>query len=81
MTTGRRASDWLPAPTRNTADNGDERRGDRRALDRRAPRRRIDTLFAASLINQVSPQDEQQPTAPYAKGKIVRAGLISDTRA
>lgn len=81
MTTGRRASDWLPAPNRFGPEQSDERRRERRALDRRAKRSRLDTLFAASLINQVSPSADATPASPYNQTKRSRAGLISDTRA
>lgn len=50
MITGRRASDWLstaPGP-------GERRETDRRGEERRAPRRRLDPMFAATLVNQVA---------------------------
>ena len=63
MITGRRASDWL-RDTAKTQASDDERRGDdRRAADRRAPRRRIDPLFAATLLNQLAP-----PSTDYVQG-------------
>ena len=76
MITGRRASDWL----RDTAPAqacDDERRGaDRRACDRRAPRRRIDPLFAATLLNQLAPPvtnyvDGYRPASTAACGSLV----------
>ena len=65
MITGRRASDWLRhATSGNQGEGDDQRRGsDRRALDRRAPHRRIDPLFAATLLNQITP-----PAAPFIQG-------------
>lgn len=83
MPTGRRASDWLTNETRDAGGEtyGYERRAaDRRTGDRRAPRRRIDTLFAASLINQVKPQAEPPPMRPYADANKIRCGILGDYR-
>ncbi len=60
---GRRASDWLNA----SPQGEDARRSERRAQDRRAPRRSIDPLFAATLVNHVAPK-----TTDYVHG--YRAG-------
>jgi len=81
--TGRRATDWLKSPAiagpsgRARGNNRDDDRSgwDRRAGDRRTPRRSIDTLFAASLINQIAPAAETAPRNPYAAPRIVRAGI------
>lgn len=62
--------------------NCDERRnGDRRANARRAPRRWLDPMFAATLVNQVAPAE-----TPYARGYAaqpskLRAGIVVNVRA
>ncbi len=77
--TGRRATDWLKSPAiagpSGRARDDDRSGWDRRAGDRRAPRRAIDTLFAASLINQIAPAAEVTAHNPYAVPRIVRAGI------
>ena len=68
MITGRRASDWLrvTASAQNGTSGEDERQGlDRRATDRRAPRRRLDPLFMASLVNQIMPGGAAPPVFAY----------------
>ena len=78
MTFGRRASDWLKD---DAAVPAGERRGtERRSTDRRAPGRRLDTLFAAHLINQVRPAADTLAGDPYAAARTVRAGLLMNTR-
>ncbi len=48
----------------------------RRASDfAQAPRRPIDTLFAATLINQVSPHADTLARSPYEAPRAVRAGI------
>lgn len=72
---GRRTSDWL-----ENARNADERAGaDRRAEDRRAPRRKLDPLFAATLVNQIAPQATTKTGAYPASGP--RAGIRVNLRA
>jgi hypothetical protein len=77
--TGRRATDWLKSPAiagPSGRDQREERSGwDRRANDRRAPRRSIDTLFAASLINQIAPAQDTLARCPYAAARTVRPGI------
>jgi hypothetical protein len=83
MITGRRATDWLAEARCSTSgQGGDTRRGsERRANDRRAPRRTIDTLFAASLINQIEPDASAPAANPYrAISARIRAGIITDGR-
>ncbi|MGE0596430.1 MAG: hypothetical protein AB7P07_08690 [Hyphomonadaceae bacterium] len=74
MISGRRDSDWLP---KTSAAQSDERRG----ADRRAPRRPIDPLFAATLVNQIAPAEE--PCALlYPKARpLVRPGVVVNVRA
>lgn len=60
---------------------GERRGGDRRAGDRRAPRRPLDTLFAATLINQLAAPPETPPRTPYAGQRRVRAGIWRDLSA
>ncbi len=76
MITGRRSTDWLAAAPQADDADGERRAHDRREGDRRAPRRRIDTLFTATLINQVSPDQQTLAACPYAKAKLPRAGMI-----
>jgi len=77
--TGRRATDWLKSPAiagpAGRARNDDRSGWDRRAGDRRAPRRSIDTLFAASLINQITPAAETAAHNPYAAPRVIRPGI------
>jgi hypothetical protein len=79
MITGRRASDWLRAPSQDESQGEEERCGsDRRATDRRAPRREIDPLFAATLLRHLAP-----PAAYYVDGyrtptpTIRRGGVVN----
>ncbi len=78
MITGRRASDWLrdTAEAQSQDGNGECRGGDRRALDRRAPRRRIDPLFAATLLNQIAPGGCDYVHGYGAKASEGRSGAI-----
>jgi hypothetical protein len=76
MITGRRSTDWLAAAPQAEDASGERREHDRRQSDRRAPRRRLDTLFAATLINQVTPSEDTLAACPYAKAKTPRAGMI-----
>lgn len=66
---------------RYVEEPGDSRRGDRRSTDRRAPRRYLDPLFAATLVNQIA-----KPEASFVQGyrdqpKRIRAGIAFDVRA
>jgi hypothetical protein len=76
---GRRASDWLPFTPKRESDG--ERRGeDRRAGDRRAPKRRIDPLFAATLLNQIVPEEASCPLEPYrARPPLPRPGVVTNS--
>lgn len=78
MITGRRSTDWLAATPQADDASGARRRQDRRQGDRRAPQRRIDTLFAATLINQLSPDRQTLAACPYAKAQQPRPGEILD---
>lgn len=64
MITGRRSTDWLSREDAPPSE-GERRAQDRRSLDRRAPRRPLDPLFAATLVNQVGAQEDKTP-APRA---------------
>lgn len=66
---------------RYVEEPGDSRRGDRRNADRRAPRRFLDPLFAATLVNQVA-----KPETSFVQGyadqpKRIRAGIAFDLKA
>lgn len=55
-------------------ETGERRRSDRRAQDWRTPRRPLNTLFAATLVNQIAPQaTTSQRAYPGAPGP--RAGI------
>jgi hypothetical protein len=62
-------------------EEGDRRGADRRCTDRRAPRRWLDPLFAATLVNQVA-----KPETIYSKGYVettprLRSGIVVNVRA
>jgi len=55
---------------------GEQRQGDRRAANRRAPRAKLDTMFAATLINHVT-----APEAPHANAyaaPTLRVGIVAN---
>ncbi|MBL8551509.1 MAG: hypothetical protein JNJ73_16100 [Hyphomonadaceae bacterium] len=86
--TGRRASDWLAfTPKRESDERGPNsgscrRDADRRATDRRGPRRKVDPLFCATLLNQIHPADDIVPTLPYrADPAPIRPGILTNLRA
>ena len=81
MITGRRATDWLAGASSPRSDAEGRRGQDRRSNDRRAPRRRFDPLFAATLINQITPGEAAAPQPYAAAPRGVRAGLAFDFRA
>jgi len=70
-----------PIPLRYVEEPGSRRQGDRRSADRRAPRRWLDPLFAATLVNQIA-----KPETPYVHGydaepRRLRAGIAFDVKA
>ena len=70
-----------PIPLRYAKEAGERRDADRRSTDRRAPRRWLDPLFAATLVNQIAPAETQ-----YARGYVTaprgpRPGIVVNTRA
>ena len=78
MITGRRSKDWTNAPFSN---NGEERRGqDRRDNDRRAPRRHIDPLFVATLVNHIAPAETAFPPAYAPAAAVPRRGALVNFR-
>jgi hypothetical protein len=81
MITGRRSTDWLRAAPAQAGGEGERRDGDRRANDRRAPRRRIDPLFAATLINQVTPTSAFVPAAYEPAPPALRRGVVVNFKA
>jgi hypothetical protein len=70
-----------PIPLRYVEEPGDTRRGDRRTTDRRAPRRWLDPLFAATLVNQIAPAETPCVHGYAAKAPALRAGIAFDVRA
>jgi hypothetical protein len=68
-------------PLNYVEEPGGRRQGQRRTTDRRAPRRWLDPLFAATLVNQVA-----RPETPYTRGysatpRAIRAGIAFDVKA
>jgi hypothetical protein len=70
-----------PIPLRYVEEAGSRRGGDRRATDRRAPRRWLDPLFAATLVNQVAPAETQYARGYAAPKSKLRAGIVVNVRA
>ncbi|PZO50949.1 MAG: hypothetical protein DCF16_12150 [Alphaproteobacteria bacterium] len=70
-----------PIPLRYVEEPGGSRQGDRRSADRRAPRRWLDPLFAATLVNQIAPAETVYVRAYDAKPRTVRSGIAFDVRA
>jgi len=70
-----------PIPLRYVEEPGDCRQGDRRSADRRAPRRWLDPLFAATLVNQIAPAETSYVRGYDVKPKRLRAGIAFDVRA
>lgn len=73
------------APLRSVMDAdfeeiGEQRRADRRRSDRRGQRARLDTAFAATLINQIAPPEQTHARYETAPRRI-RAGLAFDLKA
>jgi len=81
---GRRASDWLSFPPRLAAEADERGREDRRAEsrrggERRAPKRKIDVLFCATLVNHIAP-DRAAARGVYETARSIRPGIIADRR-
>lgn len=70
-----------PIPLRYVEEPGGRRGGDRRASDRRAPRRWLDPLFAATLVNQVAPAETQYARGYPTPATKLRAGVVVNVRA
>jgi len=62
------------------ADVGDQRRGDRRGRERRAPKRKFDTLFAATLVNHVATPEQPRLQGYTAPAKL-RSGVVVNVEA
>ncbi|MBC7769659.1 MAG: hypothetical protein H7124_12835 [Phycisphaerales bacterium] len=54
--------------------------GEQRRTDRRAPRLRLDTLFAATLVNHVT-QGDVRRVGGYGAAPPLRAGVVVNLRA
>lgn len=70
-----------PIPLHYVEEPGGSRRGDRRSADRRAPRRYLDPLFAATLVNQIAKPETNFVQGYPATPRRVRAGIALDLRA
>jgi hypothetical protein len=68
-------------PLRYVEESGERRAGDRRASDRRAPKRWLDPLFAATLVNQVAPQETAYARGYEPRARGPRPGIVVNTRA
>jgi hypothetical protein len=69
-----------PIPLR-LVEAGDRRGADRRSSDRRAPRRWLDPLFAATLVNQVAPAETHYARGYGEPGYGPRAGIVVNVSA
>lgn len=81
MISGRRATDWLAGPSSSQDDEDERRGGERRETDRRAPRRRLDPLFAATLVSQIAPQEDAVATCYRPAPVRIRRGFVVNVRA
>jgi hypothetical protein len=83
MKSGRRTTDWKAAA--EAQPEGDRRADERRSQDRRAPRRAIDPLFAATLVNQIAPAAEIVPPGALSyfgvPSPAARLGRVLNLRA
>ncbi len=73
-----------PAPAALDADFeeiGDQRRTDRRSSDRRAPPLKLDPMFAATLVNQISRGENTQTDGYGQTWRGPRPGIIVNVRA
>jgi hypothetical protein len=70
-----------PIPLRYVEEAGSRRAGDRRAADRRAPRRWLDPLFAATLVNQVAPSETSYTQGYVQPPQGPRVGIVVNVRA
>lgn len=68
-------------PLRYVEEPGGSRQGDRRSTDRRAPRRWLDPLFAATLVNQIAPAETAYAHGYDVKSRTVRSGIAFDVKA
>ena len=57
-------------------DLGEQRQGDRRAANRRAPRAKLDTMFAATLVNHVIAPETPRAGAYAGPMLSLRAGVV-----
>jgi hypothetical protein len=69
-----------PIPLRYVEETGDRRDSDRRATDRRAPRRWLDPLFAATLVNQIAPKETQYTRGYTTAPRGPRPGIVVNVR-
>lgn len=73
-----------PAPAALDVDFeeiGEQRRADRRSSDRRAPRLKLDPMFAATLINQITRGEDTLLSGYGQKWRGPRPGIIVNVRA
>lgn len=70
-----------PIPLRYVEETGNRRDSDRRATDRRAPRRWLDPLFAATLVNQIAPAETQYAHGYATAPRGPRPGIVVNVRA
>jgi hypothetical protein len=70
-----------PIPLRYVEEAGERRAGDRRNASRREPRRWLDPLFAATLVNQIAPSETRYTQGYGQPPKGPRAGIVVNVRA
>ena len=70
-----------PIPLHYAKEAGERRDGDRRSASRRAPRRWLDPLFAATLVNQVAPAETQYARGYDTAKRGPRPGIVVNTKA
>lgn len=63
-----------------SALSSDRRAANRRTGERRAPYRRLDSLFAATLVNQIATPEKPIPVGAYVEPRPTRAGLVVNVR-
>lgn len=60
---------------------GDQRRADRRRDDRRTQRQRLETLFAATLVNHVLAPEKARATAYAEAQSRLKPGIVVNVSA
>ena len=75
------AARLAPAIDADFEEVGEQRRTDRRANDRRSLRFKLDPLFAATLVNQISTAEMPRVHGYAQPPRGPRAGIVVNLRA